>query len=296
MRVSVVIGVHNARLSIETCLSALQQGLEGHDAEVIVADSSTDGTDQLVAELFPQMRLLHFADPLTLPELRGRGIAEATGEIIAILDPYSVVRGGWLSALQTAHTKRDNLIIGGAVGLYEESWSSWTLFINEYGMFMPPVPAGETDILPGSNISYKRQLLFDGEQAKYPVFWKTFANWEAEAAGSPLWLEPNMIVDLYKPIPLFDFWRTRFWHGRCFAGKRVADASLSTRLLRVLTTPLVPFILLGRWGKKYWAKGRHRDKFVLTLPLQLLLFGQWALGEFVGYLFGPGRSCKKLYY
>lgn len=303
LAVSVVIGVHNARASIGLCLTALRRELRremaGGLAEIIVADSSTDGTDKLVAQQFPEVRLHHFAEPLTLPELRGRAIAAARGDIIAVLDPYSVVREGWLSVLIAAHAERANLIIGGAVGLYGEatcSLSRWALFINEYGMFMPPVPAGKTAILPGSNISYKRTLLFQNEQAQYPVFWKTFANWDAEARGSALWLEPALVVDLYKPIPLFDFWRTRFWHGRCFAGMRVAEAPLGTRLIRAASTPVVPFLLLWRWGKKYGAKGRQRDKFILTVPWQLLLFGQWAMGEFVGYLFGPGRSCEKLFY
>lgn len=300
VEVSIVIAAHNARPALVQSLPALlaQEGIEA--AEIIVADSSTDGTAQWVTDYFPSICLLHHDEPLTVPELRGRAIAAAQGEIIAILDPFSVVAQGWLAALRQAHRNRPNGVIGGTVDLHHSdsaNWLDWALYINEYGMFMPPMPAGEMEILPGSNISYKRPLLFDeANQPRYPVFWKTFTNQAAEAAGSALWLAPEMQVSLYKPVPFVDFWRTRYHHGRCFAGMRVADAPSRERLWRAATAPLLPFLLLWRWGQRYLRKGHHRDKFLLTLPLQWLLFGTWALGELAGYLRGTGDSCRELFY
>ncbi len=296
---SVVIAAHNAAQSIGVCLSALTAQVQPDVAEIIVADSSTDGTAGLVREQFPSVHLLHFDEAMNLPQLRGRGIATARGEIIAILDPYSVVGNDWVVNLLQAHDERPNLIIGGTVDLYQaetqDLWA-WAAYINEYGMFMRPLLAGEMEILPGSNISYKRAALFDDDRPKQAEFWKTFANWDAEAAGSALWQSPDVVVHLHKPIPFADFLRTRFAHGRCFAGMRVANAKGGERLLRVLTTPLLPFLFLWRWGRRYWAKKRFRSKFLLTLPLQFILFSNWALGEFIGYLRGPGQTCRQLFY
>jgi glycosyltransferase involved in cell wall biosynthesis len=297
--VSIVIGSHNPGKAMELCLEALvaQGGISA--AEIIVADSSRDGTDEMIGERFPTVRLLHFEAPLTVPELRGHGIAAAGGEIVAILDPYSVVESGWLTAVMEAHRRYANWIIGGLVDLYvpsERTLVDWAVYINEYGMFMPPMDSAEMEILPGSNITYKRQALFDGERPRWPVFWKTFANWEAEAAGSALRLAPEMVVRLYKPVSFGDFLRTRFHHGRCFAGMRGSQGSSRERVFRAVTGPLIPFILLWRWGGRYWLKKRHREKFLLTMPLQLLLFGNWALGEMAGYLWGAGKSCDMLFY
>ena len=151
-------------------------------------------------------------------------------------------------------------------------------------------------ILPGSNISYKREVLFDGDKPKHAEFWKAFANWDVERAGWSLWQAPSVIVQLHKPIPFWDFFSTRFDHGRCFAGMRVAGATGGERLLRALTTPFLPALLLWRWGRLYWIKRRYRSKFLLTLPLQLILFSNWAWGEFIGYWRGPGQSCQRLFY
>jgi glycosyltransferase involved in cell wall biosynthesis len=298
-RLSVVIAAHNAVDVMPTCLAALEGQQRDAAVEVIVADSSTDGTPDLVARRFPWVRLLHFDAPLAVPVLRGRGIAAAQGEVIAILDPYSVVASEWVERVLAAHASRTNFVIGGAVDLFEpgsRSLFEWALYLNEYGLFMPPIREGETWIVPGSNVSYKRAALFDGERARYPIFWKTFVNWEIERSGSPLWLAPDVRVALNKPIPFADFLRTRYHHGRCFAGMRLHNADWSRRLRYAASTALLPAVQVWRWSRGFWPKRRHRLRFAATLPLQLAFFAVWAWGEACGYLRGTGRSCEQLFY
>lgn len=298
-RLSVVIASHNAAHAIAACLQALEAQVPPVIHEIIVADSSTDGTDAILRNRFPRVTLLHFAEPLTLPQLRGRGIAIARGDIIALLDPYSVADPHWADSVLKEHWKTPHPVIGGTVDLYDAEYQdiwTWAVYINEYGMFMPPMTETDIDILPGSNLSYKRIALFDGSEPRYTEFWKTFVNWSAESAGSPLRLAPSISVRLRKPIPFFDFLYTRFHHGRCFAAMRASSASLAERWARAATSPLLPGLFLWRWGRRYWPKQRYRTKFAITLPLQCLLFGTWAVGECVGYLRGGGKSCRKLFY
>lgn len=299
LSVSVVIGIHNAASVIKQCLTALEAQIDPTLGEIIVADSSTDGTDRLIRKQFPTVRLLHFEESLVLAQLRGKGIAIAKGSIVAILDPYSIVAENWLTELTRTHQAVPNPIVGGTVDLYnadEQNLYTWATYINEYGMFMSPLEAGAMEILPGSNISYKRSVLFDGEYPKHSEFWKTFVNQNVEAAGSELWQTPSIRVHLHKPIAFWDFFHSRFDHGRCFAGMRAMNLSTGERLLRALTTPLLPGVLLWRWGSCYWRKRCYRAKLLLTLPLQILLFSNWAWGECVGYCFGSGHSCRRLFY
>lgn len=299
LALSVVIASHDALPVIDVCLGALEPQCRERGVEVIVADSSSDGTAARIAGRFPWVRLLTHDPSVTVPALRGRGIAHARGRIIGILDPYSVAAPDWVACAVECHARLPHAVIGGAVGLYRAHMcpdDAWTLFLNEYGLFMPPVIRGETWIVPGSNVTYKREALFDGATPRYPVFWKTFANWDIERHGSPLWLEPDLRVELNKPIPLTDYRRTRYHHGRCFAAMRVEGASAGVRVGRMLSTPLVPFLLLWRWTRGFWPKGCHRARFIRTLPAQLSLFAVWARGEACGYLFGAGDSCEQLFY
>jgi glycosyltransferase involved in cell wall biosynthesis len=296
---SVVIGSHNAAGVIEECLQALRAQTAPAIHQIIIADSSTDGTDQIVRARFPEVTLLHFTEALTLPQLRARAIAEAQADIIAILDPYSIAESHWSAALASQHQLNPTPVIGGTVDLYQaahQNFLSWAQYLNEYGMFMPPMLPGPIEILAGSNISYKRESIQNGALSAQGEFWKTFVNDSIRASNLPLWLAPDAMVALQKPIPFVSFLRTRFDHGRCYAGMRRAHLAPGERWLRALTAPLLPFLFIWRWGNRYWRKERYRAKFLYTLPLQLLLFGNWALGEMVGYLVGPGASCKKLFY
>jgi glycosyltransferase involved in cell wall biosynthesis len=299
VELSVVIASHDALAVIDTCLDALEPQCRHPAVEIIVADSSTDSTPDRIARRFPRVRLLRFGRPLGVPALRGRGIAVARGQVIAMLDPYCVAASDWVERALGAHARQPHAVIGGSVGLHRAdscSWAAWTLYLNEYALFMPPAVQGETWIVPGTNVAYKRAALFDGPRPRYPVFWKTFVNREIERSGSPLWLEPAMQVQLNKPIALADYLRTRYDHGRCFGSMRVRGAPASVRLLRALSTPLVPPLLVWRWTRGFWPKRRHRGRFLLTLPAQLALFTVWAWGEAWGYLRGAGHSCEQLFY
>lgn len=299
IRLSVVIAACEAANVMEECLAALEGQQRAGGVEVIVADSSTDGTADLVSRRFPWVRLLHFDDPLAIPVLRGHAIEHARGTIIAVLDPYSVAAPDWVERVLAAHAAQPNLVIGGAVDLHApqaRSLREWALYFNEYGLFMPPVTEGRTWIVAGNNLSYKRAALFDGVHPRYPVFWKTFVNQEIERGGSPLWLAPQVRVALNKPIAFGDFLRTRYHHGRCFAGMRARDARWPTRLGYAAATLVLPGLLLWRWTRGFWPKRRHRLRFAVTLPLQLALFVVWAAGEASGAVCGAGRSCERLSY
>jgi glycosyltransferase involved in cell wall biosynthesis len=296
---SVVIASHNSGPVIAQCLDALSTQEGTSRMEIIVADSSDDGTEEIVRDRFPQVRLLHFAEPLTVPELRAKAIESADGAIVAVLDPYSIAAADWAVKTVAAHRRKDNPVIGGSVDKHADMGQgllAWTLYFNEYGLFMPPVAGGSTTLVPGSNVSYKRAVLFEGSKARHAVFWKTFVNQETAAAGHALWLDPEIRISLNKPIPFGDYLHTRFFHGRCYAAMRVADSGRANRWLRAASTPLVPILLCARWTRGIWPKRRERLRYLMTLPLQLALFSVWASGELCGYLYGCGGSCRRLYY
>jgi GT2 family glycosyltransferase len=97
--VSVVIPNWNGAAHLPTCLDALR-GQRYPRLEVIVADNaSTDGSQALLAERYPEVRLV------ALPENRGfagacnAGMRAAAGEIIALLNNDTEVDPRWVAAL-----------------------------------------------------------------------------------------------------------------------------------------------------------------------------------------------------
>ncbi|MFQ5875791.1 MAG: hypothetical protein ACE5JL_18600, partial [Dehalococcoidia bacterium] len=218
---------------------------------------------------------------------------------IAILDPYCIVDTGWLKELLQVHAERPEQVIGGAVELESpdaQNLVSWATYFCEYNAFMLPLKEGEVAELTGNNIAYKRAALGDVQALERTGFWKTFVNWRLRAEGHRLWADPSLLVRLRQPVSFTEFFRSRYHHGRCFSAMRFAEAPRITRWLRALTVPLLPYLALWRQTRSLWPKGRHRTRFVMTLPLLFLFHSSWAWGELWGYLRGSGRSCTQLFY
>lgn len=298
-QLSIIIASHNAGSVLTVCLAALEKQAGRETVEIIVADSSSDGTADEVCARFPDVRLMRFSQPLTIPQLRGAGIAAARGDLVAILDPYCIVDGRWLTELIRLHAERPEVVIGGAVVLGDDgplNLGAWATYLGEYAAFMPPLAGGPAHELTGNNLVYKRQALALNTEVECTGFWKAFFNHQLQSQGYELWSAPSLVVKLHKPIPWGQFFRSRYHHGRCFAAMRVADAPRSQRYLRLLTVPLLPYLALWRQLRSFWPKRRHRKQFVLALPLLFLFHLSWAWGELWGYMRGPGRSCEQLFY
>jgi N-acetylglucosaminyl-diphospho-decaprenol L-rhamnosyltransferase len=80
--VSIVIAVHNTRTYLERSLAAI-----GEDYEVIVVDTgSTDGSQALVRERFPHVRLIELETNPGYGGALNEGIAVATGEFLVVMN------------------------------------------------------------------------------------------------------------------------------------------------------------------------------------------------------------------
>ena len=130
-RVSVVLPAYNVREHIgEAIRSILAQDVP--DLEIVVVDDgSRDGTADLVAQAFPQVRLFRKENG-GAATARNRGMREARGEFVAFLDSDDVWLPGKLKA-QIAH-----LDAHPEVGLVCSGFSHW--LPDEDGVF--PDPSG----------------------------------------------------------------------------------------------------------------------------------------------------------
>jgi GT2 family glycosyltransferase len=98
----VVVNFNRVNLLREALASlAAQVGLGAGQWEVIVVDNgSRDGSAEMVARDFPEVRLLRNTDNKGFCEANNQGIAWAQGEFIALLNNDAVASPGWLAALR----------------------------------------------------------------------------------------------------------------------------------------------------------------------------------------------------
>src|ERR1700733_12650007 len=86
-RVSVVIVVWNAKKYVLECLKSLREHCAQLCPEVIVVDNaSTDGTPELVAELYPEFKLIRNGENLGFAKANNIGIAQASGDYICLVN------------------------------------------------------------------------------------------------------------------------------------------------------------------------------------------------------------------
>jgi GT2 family glycosyltransferase len=100
---SIVTVSYNVREYVAACLESLAKGAAGLSTEVFVVDNaSRDGSADFVAERFPHVRLLRNAENVGFARAMNRGLREARGRWLLLLDPDTVVPPGALAALVAA--------------------------------------------------------------------------------------------------------------------------------------------------------------------------------------------------
>lgn len=294
-QLSVIIASISGAGHLELCLDALRSQRGDIRAEVIVADRVGRPVVELVERKYPEVRLIRFDDPQSVPALRGAGILASHGDIVAITEDHCIPDTEWYQSLVAAHRNHQGPAIGGAVDNgATDRVIDWAVYFCEYSNFMSPVPAGVVHDLPGPNVSYKRSELMKMEEMLRDGYWETFLHWRLESEGHELWSDPTINVIHQKSFEFPSFFAERFHYGRAFAGTRNETVSPGRRLFYLIFSPLLPPILMLRIARRVLGRGRRRREFVMSLPYIAAFMLAWAAGEWVGYAFGPGESALQL--
>lgn len=89
---SIVIINFNGREFLKACLSSIRENLLSPEVETIVVDnSSSDGSLELVKENFPGVKLIRNCQNRGYAQANNQGIKEARGEFILLLNPDTVI-------------------------------------------------------------------------------------------------------------------------------------------------------------------------------------------------------------
>jgi len=160
MDISVVIPSYNAIGTIDACLGALLRQGTSYDYEVIVVDSSQDGTVDHVSEKFPECRIMRLPRQTYPGEARNVGIRSSKGRIIAFTDTDCIVDDSWIQSIVEIHRLNPAYaVIGGAVwngtGKNPVGMAEYLIEFNE---FTPFRKEGDARFLPTCNLTARREV------------------------------------------------------------------------------------------------------------------------------------------
>ena len=236
---------------------------------------------------YPAVRWLSVSADTTVPQMRTIGILQSCGEVIALLEDDCVVTEDWCLAALQAHIDLD-AAIGGAIlpGDYRRLLD-WAVFFCEYARFMPPF-SGAKSALPGNHVTYKRAMLppLGTEQGFYEVFFHE----DLLQSGKQLIADPALLVRNVNQWSVRHITQLPFHHGRAFAGMRAADFPIWRKGLYATFSVGLPALKAFRLATEIVSRWRYKVKFCLSLPLVLIFFTSWSIGELCGYAAGPGNS------
>ena len=112
-RISVVIPHLNQPEALQRCLAELFAGKRPPD-EVFVVDNGSEILPEAICAAYPDVRLLR--EPIPGPgPARNKGVAEASGNILAFIDADCRADPDWLSAVAARFTDPKMQILGGDV-------------------------------------------------------------------------------------------------------------------------------------------------------------------------------------
>ncbi len=97
---SVVIVYYRSPEAIRACLASLPAALEGLESEVIVVDNeSGDGVAATLPTLYPGVKVIDHGENVGFARGVNRGLEDATGRCIALLNPDTIVAPGAFALL-----------------------------------------------------------------------------------------------------------------------------------------------------------------------------------------------------
>jgi hypothetical protein len=297
VRLSVVIRVVGGSEFLRDCLEQLILQIEGQPIEVIVPFYSFFPGIDTIQKDFPKVIFTEINDPFTINEnlqLRAgqkhslydlctaRGLKEAKGEIIALLEDYGIPNPDWCAQVIEAH-RLPYAVIGGAIEHTGQGILNWAVYFLDFGRYQPPLKEGPAQNLTDINISYKRENLESIRDIWQNEYNEVIVNWALLNHQHVLWLRPQIIVNQNRDqLYLKELIAERFYWGLIFGRKRAQQSRIYLRLVYFLLCPLLPFVFITRLAIKVFTGKRNRQEFIQSLPFIFILAIPWSLGEMVG--------------
>ena len=303
-RLSVVIAIAAPKVEasgsseLAETLAAVLRQKGGLPFEIIVpCDETVSGVASFESR-FPGVRFLRVA-PLAPPgsserldEVRARGVAAATGDIVALLEDHVRPDPDWSTRILEAH-RLPFAAIGGAIENGVDRPLNWGAYFSDLGRYHNPLRAGESSYASVVNVSYKRAALESIRPIWERQFNETAVHWELTAQGGKLGLSPEIVVRQHRDnLVLGRCLREFFTWGRSYGSTRARLAGPVKRLIYACLAPLIPAVLVWRTGSDVLRKGRLAAAWLKSLPCGLALTTAWSCGELAGYLAGPAPDAS----
>jgi hypothetical protein len=221
---------------------------------------------------------------------RAAGVRAARAPVVVFGETHCFPEPGWAAALIETHNGTWTAVLPGFANANPTGTISWSNLVLDYGRWLAPGPGGEVADVPGHNCSFKRDaLLTYGSGLEELIVQDSRLLDDLRARGHRFYFQPaarTRHLNVDRPVS----WLVeRLVTGRAYAGARAHDWSWPHRLLYAAGSPLIPAVRLRRALhdlRRAQLAGRLLPQL---LPALCVGLAASALGELLGYAFGPSQ-------
>jgi len=287
IEMSIIVPSYNSARTIRACLEGIKAATEkqgpGRRYEVIVVDSSTDETAEIIEREYVEVKLIRVKERTYAGAARNRGVRASRGRYVVMIDSDCVVGEDAIERMIARHEGGEYAAVGGSVANGTPRSVSGTIgFLIEFKELMPGTPERFERSVPTGNAAYRREVF-----ERYGYFdedmWLTedlLFNWRLYEAGEKLLFDPSIrAVHLNRTG-----WRDVLSHqvklGATSALARKRGGLSGAILLRVPALIIfMPFYRLMKAARWFFSHDKRVFLFFLAAwPLYLLAACFWSWG------------------
>ncbi len=280
---TVIVPCYNSEASIRQCLNAIINQCTSVEFDVIVVDSSSDRTAQIVADEFPSVRLIKLKERAFAGVARNVGIRATRTPFCLMIDSDCVAQPDLIERAMSRHSEDSYAAVGGSLANGTPQSISGTIgYLIEFKEFMPSTPARLVQSVPTANVTYRRETL-----ERYGCFDEAMRlaedislHWKMFQKGERILFDPAIKVKHLNKIGWRQVLSYQTELGRFSALARTRYGLAGGLLLK--HPPLILFMPLARILRAFIWFVKHDRKVLLTFlliwPAYLLAATFWSFG------------------
>lgn len=294
---SVIVPSYCAEGTIAACLDSLRRQDAPFPFEVIVVDSSPDGTPALVRSRYPEARLLQQPQRTDPAMARNLGAASARGPVLAFLDSDCIASPGWLRGLLAALDKRYDAAGGSILNGLPGSLVAWAGYFCEFREFLPKGPPRRVGNLTLGNAAYRSEAFQAAggfPNGCFPQEDQVFHHFFT-AQGFRIWFDPRIRVSHAHRAALPDFLAHQGRIGRANARvvRRLGLPGAALARRPALARALLPALVSWRLARTLLACWQVEDALLLRRPALAALCARGMLAWGRGFVEGAAQSASE---
>jgi len=292
--ISVIVPSYNSSACIRQCLQSLLSQECKFPFEIILVDSSDDGTDQIVKDEFPSVRVLHLSERKFVGIARNIGVDHAKGDIILFLDTDCVAPSNWIDGMYRAFERTGADGVGGALKNGTPlSITGTASYYLEFFRFFPKrdstndIDPERTLFLIGANCGFRKEVFqtlryYEPNYDNTKVGEDFYFCWLLAQQNKKLIFVPSIsVVHLNKTglLKLFRY-QYKFGIGACYYRSHITEGLMSLFIKFSFLSLFLPFAIIP-WIGTYVIRNLgvlEFTKYLFMLPLLYTGNCFWAIG------------------